>query len=439
MRATTALGRAARLCLLAASLVGANYDSRGPEVEAFYRAYRMDVDISVAEFLADPKNEGKDPNVEKPWQLGRDLTTQNEDLDWPKGNRPSTFYGLNFHAWAAGTARSGGYGRIEARTRIDDPVNPDFKAAFGDKKDADGNYVDPRRNIMRLPRDSGYPLDQIAPDNSFKNDKSVNKWSWDGFDPNGVLGGLNQAKKGTTKLGNYFEFDNILGIVGKRCSDLYQKNPTLGKAHYEAIASAFDQARLGREMESRIYQKAAAIKVLEKYELDKKLQKGTISRRAGILKMAPKTVKTTGSWYEGWKYEVLDIKKTKNEWPDNLKSHKNGIFGDKAGKTVEDKKGRFGIFSDKWAAGDFSYIDEKKGDRVTEDGMGSNHKHLQVMRAETRLSQAIKLHINDPNGSPAAVKCNWYRDPGQGGGGNGGLPDPLRKRLAITPAYNLGR
>ncbi|KAL2257801.1 hypothetical protein VTK26DRAFT_9158 [Humicola hyalothermophila] len=424
MRATTLV---ARLWLLGGSLVAANYDSRGPEVEFFYRAYRMDVDVSVAIFFDDPENANKDPNVEKPWQLGKYITKDNDDLDWPKGNRPNPFYGLNFHAWMAGVDKDGRYGRKDARTRIDDPVNPDFRAAFGDEKDENGNYIEPRKNIMRVPPDSGKALDPMKPDNTFANPNSLNKYSFTGFDPNQLLGGLNKAEKGKP-LGNYFEFDNLLGIVAKRCSDLYKEKPDIARPHYEAMATALKNAQQARKMESRKYQLEAAIKVLEKYETDNKLQKGTISKQKGILKTTTKSVSTgKDTWFPGWKSDELDIEKTRKSWPKSLEKHKAAILGEKGAKT-DDKRGVLGRFAQKWATGDLSFLN-KDGVRVTDPGMGSNHIHLQVMRAQKRLMDAINLQIGDPKGNPGAGGCNWYqlRDPG-----DGSVPDPLRRRMAIA-------
>ncbi|KAL1838071.1 hypothetical protein VTJ49DRAFT_3091 [Mycothermus thermophilus] len=413
MRATRLL---APLWLLSGSLVSAGYDARGPEVEFFYRAYRMDVDISVAEFLADPKNKDKDPNVEKPWHLARHLSqTLNDDADWPKGGKPDKFYGLNFHAWMAGVSQSGKYGRNAARQRIDDPVNPDFKAAFADTKDADGNYLEPRRNIMRLPPDGGWALDPINPDNSFKNDKSEKKWSWTGFDPNGLLGGLNKSKKGN-KLGSYFEFDNILGIIANHCSELYKKNPDVGKPHFEAMAEALKHAQLARKMESSKYQTEAARRVLQQYDSDIK-RPGTVSGNKNALKTTGKKIVSSNAWFPGWKYDMLDIEKTRKNWPSNLESHKNAIFTE--GKYLHK-------FSQQWAKGDLSYLNDK-GKRVLDPGTGDNHNHLQVTKAERRLEMAIREQIKDPNLTPGAPGCDWFktREPGDGPG------DPLKRRMAL--------
>lgn len=424
----------ARLWVLGSSFVAANYDSRGPEVEFFYRAYRMDVDISVAEFLANPENEGKDPNVEKPWQLGRNLKTQNDDLDWPKGGRPHPFYGLNFHAWMAGVDAQGKYGRAAARSRIDDPVDPDFKAAFGDEKDANGNYVEPRKNIMRLPPNDGRALDPIRPDNSFAKPRSLNKFSFTAFNPNEIFGGLNKATKGMNP-GNYFEFDNMLGIVAKRCSDLYEKNPAVGKAHYQAMTDALRNAEEGRRMESRKFQVEGAYKVLEKYETSKHLKEGTISRQKNILKTKTKVEPTTksGSWYPGWKSEKLDLSATKKSWPKSLAQHKEAIFG----KPKSISKGVMVEFVEKWTKGDLSFVETvqdrdsggQKDVRVTDPGMGSSHSHLQVMNAEKALNEKILAQIDEPTLSARALGCDWFttRDPNEGG-----LPDPHTKRMVLT-------
>ncbi|KAK5652625.1 hypothetical protein OQA88_10218 [Cercophora sp. LCS_1] len=445
--------RAARLLaplwVLNGSLVAANYDSRGPEVEFFYRAYRMDVDVSVAEFLADPKNAGKDPNVEKPWKLGRNIAGINYPEDWPGTNTvPRGVYGLNFHSWAAGVDKGGYYGRTAARTRIADPMDPDFKAAFADVKTDGKTYDEPRRNIMRLQPES-FNLDPYNSDGEFDDPDSLRKYSWTGMNPNFLLGDLNKAKRGA-KLGDYFEFDNLLGLTAKRCSELYEKNPTVAGPHYAKMAHALEQAHLGRQMESRAYKITGAEKTLAKYETDtKSVGEGTLSGwrakdkdgniikpEQGIIRTMPaSTPNDPNSWYPGWEHKDLDVEETRKKWPKDLSNHKVGFVGDPKKKTT----GALGDFAGKWAKGDLSYlamqpVKGKKGvkeeKRRAMDGFASDHTHLQVMRAEHRLSVSIRAQIADPNASAGAPGCMWYatRDPG---GGKGGLPDPLRKRLAM--------
>lgn len=461
MRVTALL---APLWLLGSSLVAANYDSRGPEVEYFYRAYRMDVDLSVAEFLADPANKDKTPeevNAAKPWQLGRNIKAQNEDADWPKGDRGKyePIYGLNFHAWLRGAQKSDShYGITEARKRpgMENPLNPDFKAAFADVKELDGDgnlvYKEPRNNIARLPREDGRALEPMDPkDNSFKTKKSDYKYSYTGLNPQEIFGGLNEYRGG--KPGNYWEFSNMLGVVAKRCSDLYERHHAseVAQNHYKAMARALKQGQEARRIESRKFQVLATYTKLEQYEKKKNLQVGTISKFPDILKTTP-VVSPSGpdDWYPGWKSEEVDIKGTKKKWPKSLATHKDEICGNSKGKTKI--KGVLREFADEWAKGDFSKIkdenpkDPKYGDRTSETAMGENHKHLQVIRAQERLVKGIENQLEDHTKSftnVGANKCDWYKliGPGEGGPGNGGIPDPLRRRMvlgmlreAMTPA-----
>lgn len=433
MRAITLLSP---LWLLTGSLVVANYDSRGPEVEYYFRAYRMDVDISVAEFLKDPANAGKDPNVEKPWALGKHLTTANEDADWPNGGRPKQEYGLNFHAWMKGVDSEGRYGRNAARARpgMSDPFDPDFKAAFADikkmEKDHNGNDVavtETRNNIMRLPLDSAMTLDTMDKYGKFVNDNSQNKYSFSKFDAVQLFGTLNKWEKGKP-LGKYFTFDNMFAIVAKRCADLYERNPEIGKPHYTKMTKALKQAQHARRMDSRAYQLEVTQKVLKDYEISQKLNSGTVNQ-PGILKTRGKltSADSEGSWFPGdpWKTQELDIEKTKKDWPKSLAKHKEALFGNNEKDPAKKTVGKIGEFAERWAKGDLTFID-KKGELKPEKGMASNYEHLQVIRAEERLEKSMKAQMKDPNGSKGAAKCEWFDPKGPGDGGI----DPLKRRLA---------
>lgn len=203
-----------QLWLLCGSLVAGGYDARTLEVEFFYRAYRLDVEVSVAEFLADPNNAGKDPNVEKPWKMARNIKSYNQPEDWPDRRIPSRLYGLNFIAWLYGVEADHWHGREAARQRITDPVDPDFFAAFADEKDEKGNYIEPRRSLSRLPRDDGIPLAPLKENSAELADKkqSSYKFSYNSLAMHRVLGDLDMGSglEGDNRK-YYYDMVNVMG------------------------------------------------------------------------------------------------------------------------------------------------------------------------------------------------------------------------------------
>ncbi|KAM7192237.1 hypothetical protein V8F20_008939 [Naviculisporaceae sp. PSN 640] len=418
------------------SFVSANIDTRALEIAFAYEAYRLDVEVSVAEFLADPKNEGKDPDVEKPWKLGRDIPAKNEAADGPNGMGTSPRrYGLNVHAFCAGVSKKEfEYGRIAARARIADPWAPDFRAAYMETKDANGRYVGEPRTIARLPRDNGVPLDPIKPDGSFADEDSKNKYTWGGYNPTTVLGDLNAAK-GKTQ-GNYFQVDNVLGILAKRASELYQKNPTVARPYYERMAVLADEAAKIRKIENQGNQAAAFRKYLEQYEKKNKVKNNLISGNPDLIKTRVRTMDTVaGSWCSGWKYREIDIEATRANWPTTsaLKEHGGAIVGSNGAKRkTPDAKQEYTLFSQRWAAGNFADKKPTGGGNIDwkyMPGLGDVHTHLQAQRAEWRLGNAIRAQIADPSktfDNPQPDSCTWYklRDPGEGG-----IRDPVKKRL----------
>ncbi|KAK4211738.1 hypothetical protein QBC37DRAFT_389408 [Rhypophila decipiens] len=432
------------LWVLSGSLVVANTDTRALELEYNWWAYRMDVEVSTAEFLSKPENAGKNPNDEKPWQLGRNIKASNLPEDWPRGP-PIPGFGLNVHAYTAGIAK-GDYGRVAARTLpgMDDPWNPDFRAAYVEKKDANGNYVGEPRTIMRLPRDSGPALDPINSDGTFANEKSPNKYSFQGFDPDAVLGPLNGAKG--VAAGNYFQLDNQLAIVAKRCSQLYQKNPDLARPYYEKMARALENAQRIRLLESRGFQIESAKTWLKQYEDKNKIKGAPLSGNTTPLqiKLKPEPKDQTPdskSWSYGWRWRELDIEATEKEWPKGngvIAKEKENIMGNTSpAKGKKPKKGALREFAELWGRGDFT-VDKKVGKKVERkymDGFRDAHIHLQALRAEERLSQAIREQIDDPNKVYGSPNCKWYdiRPPN-----NDGIKPPIKKRLLATLMLQRG-
>lgn len=216
---------AGSLCLLG-RLVQAGEHSRASETLHLYWAYRLDVEVSSAEF----------PDEETPWKLGSKETSPNDPADWPNGQLDTSRRGMNFHAFLRANAK--GYsGQNRARSRIADPWNPTLLEVKG---------------IASWPRDDGIPLDPNS---------SGNRFSFNGIAIPTLLGVLNDDPK--KRDNTYFQWDNILAIVAQRTSQLYEMNDEIGQEYYDKMHAAMRESRISRRLDSGPYKKQKVGQLLQ--------------------------------------------------------------------------------------------------------------------------------------------------------------------------------
>ncbi|KAK0620500.1 hypothetical protein B0T14DRAFT_497018 [Immersiella caudata] len=371
---------------LLSSTAWAGYDARSAEALYFYQAYRMDVEISSAMARA----RGDDPAVTKPWMIanggGKNFVgSYNDPKDWPNGVEDTSRLGLNFHAFIQGTQRDGSqYGRIEARSRVTDPWNPTL-ANFADVKVGDRYTV--RNNIARLNPDGG-TLDWIDPVTNEGRNKNSERFSFTGFNPGKVLGQLNLHNGDHTSAGNYFDFDNMMGTVARRCAWLYQQDPVRGAPYMAQIQRSLDEARGARSLESKRYQIEGLERAFDNYNKENNLGTGTLAK--SHIKSDTRTVNAPDSIFNGWRFREFSMRETRLYIKDKVKisqAHRTAITGlmiriGEAFQTGQTIQGA-------------NYYGSFRGEEKT---------HAEVVNREFALSQAIERQMSQ-NGNPQG--CDW--------------------------------
>lgn len=284
------LQRLALLLLWLTALAEAGRHARGLELLFFYNCYRLDVEVSVAQWLAD--NPGKTPaeaNAARPWSMAKNAEIPNfpEDADPPGGPQR---YGMNFHTFAVATeSNESRYARLEGRAQIADRWMPKPQEVVG---------------IARWPFDNKSIKMGPDPDNK----KDPNRYSYRGFDTIKMLGTLN-AKPGALKNDDYFNFDNMLKIVSQRAKDLYERNPEIGRPYFENMVKCLKEAQVARRMEAAAFRKKGVWYHLQK--LDAEENKKTRQLSASWMESSKIKIKGSESTvFKNWEYEDLDVRKT---------------------------------------------------------------------------------------------------------------------------------
>lgn len=329
------------------ALVRAGAEVRGVEILLFYNAYRLDVEVSAA--LAKDKKEDPDQS----WKIAKQAF--NLPSDFADGKVDTSKLGANFHAFTGGTA-SMGYAKATGLGKIADPWNPTWQEV---------------KDIVKwTPIPKG------------------NQYSYGGFNVQSMLGDLAGGQPNSVPTTNgkrtknsFFDFDNMLAIIGKRCSDLHALKPDIAKPYMERMAQLSDLANEGRAKESAQF-KITDIKkaLIEKYKQFEKKNPGTIS---GAVKTKKATSKNFGD------YQDLDVDRT-------LKGIQNV-----AGKNAAVIKTEFERLS-------MAYMTASTAETIQAvkdvDGLDAQTKdHLRVRVQEQVLGRAI---IKQIGGTPASA-CNF--------------------------------
>ena len=416
------------LWLLLSDVAMAGYNSKSAEVEFFYRAYRMDVDVSSAELLAEAEKEGRvaDPDVEKPWKIGRDIKGENMEDDWPDKDVKAQEdkkkrYGLNFHAFVTGAqGTTSSYGRAAARKKIKNPWEPPL-SVWADTRKGE-SYSGERNNIARLPRDDGKPLQDLDDTTNdpiqSKQNLAKKKWSYEKLDPALLFGGLNKA---TGYDADYFDFDNMLAIIAKRASELYQKNPTVAGPHYEAMIKAADEAKLGRDLDGEKFKIGDIEKLMRRYMVDQQ-KLGAASVSKDQIKTTVETAPKTSVLFKKWKYSKFSPEETlkhlasgKANFPrgDQIKGKVNGVVGGPYGyRHVNELFARFEHYTNDNMSGLFMLRDrngkimqDKDGDRA-DDLFSQTSNHRTIVKRQSVLADSMRAQVRG-GGNPNAPGCNW--------------------------------
>lgn len=330
-------------------LVRAGSEVRGIEILFFYNAYRLDVEVSAA-----LENDKEDGNPDRSWKMAKQA--YNLDSDFPGGNVDTSRLGANFHAFTGSTA-SMGYAKATGLGKIADPWNPTWQEV---------------RDIVKwapIPKGSQY--------------------SYGGFDVQAMLGDLAGGQpnsvptpdgKRTTK-NSFFDFDNMLAIIGKHCSDLAAEKPDIARPYMQQMADLADLAYEGRAKESAQF-KIEDIKkaLIAKYKQFEKKNPGTIS---GAVKTKTATSTNFGQ------YKDLDVEAT-------LKAI-DKIAGKNAGEIKKEFNRLSKAFTKAATAKTIAKVKEVEGlDAQTKD-------HIRVRVQEKALSKAINKQIG---GTPAS-ECKF--------------------------------
>jgi len=329
---------------LGPALVRAGAEVRGVEILLFYNAYRLDVEVSAA--LAKEKGE----NPENSWKLAKKVF--NMPSDFADGKVDTSKLGANFHGFTGGTA-SMGYAKETGLGKIKDPWNPTWQEV---------------KDIVKwAPITKG------------------NQYSYGGFDVQTMLGDLagGQPNSVPTEGGkrtknHFFDFDNMLAIIGKRCSDLHTLKPDIAKPYMQRMAELSDLAYEGRAKESAEFKITDIKKALtEKYSAFDKKNPKTITG-AVVTKKA-----TTANFGD---YQDLDVDKTTKGI--------EKVAGKNAGAIKEE--------FNKLAAAYTTASTAKTIEAVKAvDGLDSQTKdHLRVRVQEKALRRAIVRQIG---GTPASA------------------------------------
>ncbi len=277
-------------------VVRAGMQSRAAELLYAYWVYRLDVEVSSAQYVADelakPGRDSKapppDPNEARPWMVANPGPGGwNEPGDWRSGVVDTSKPGLNFHGFVRGTAQSGfgiQYGRLEGQRRVADPWAPRLSEI---------------QDIMRFPFDDGTPLGDI------NNVKDKFRYSYRGFKLEDLLGRLSERVR-NEPAGSYFKFDNVLTILAKRASDLYAKNPAVAGDYFERMIDNLQDGRLVRKMEQAPFKIRAAWKFCEAIDL-KENKQGPKLFESDIK---TRTVTIALGAFEGMSYQDFDVTRT---------------------------------------------------------------------------------------------------------------------------------
>ena len=357
-------------------VVRAGFKSRAAELLYAYWVYRLDVEVSSAQYIADelakpgrdPKAPPPDPNEARPWMVANKAQGGwNEPGDWSSGIIDTSKPGLNFHGFVKGTAQPGlgiQYGRLEGQRRVADPWAPKL------------NEI---QDIMRFPFDDGRPLDDI------NNDRGDYRYSYKGFDLDSLYGGLGETAKDGPP-GRYFKFDNALTILAKRASDLYAKNPALARDYFRLMREALRDGRLARRMEEGSFKIAAAWKFCHAFDLKENKQRPKLIE-ADIKTKSPKIL--VGA-FKGMSYKDFDVSSTL----DGLKKISDKTFREKLIKALE----------------------EECKDWDTKYNWNSNGEiHGRIIVREEELEKALKMQLNEKGPAPpTALGCGYPAAKGWG-------------------------
>ena len=319
-------------------LVSAGAEVRGIEILLYYTAYRLDVEVSSA--LAE--DEGKDPD--KSWKMANKAF--NTASDFPGGVIDESKHGANFHAFVSQTAKDG-YAKQAGLTKIADPWNPTWQEV---------------RDIVKwepIPKGSEY--------------------SYGGFIEREILGALAEGVPrsvtgpgGKSTKNKWFDFDNLLAVVGKHAADLYDKKPELSRPYMEQISTLAKLSAEGRKKESAEFKITAYKKALA--EKNKKFNKGNPNSITGAVQTKKRKSKHFGEYVE------ISMDDT------DTKLKKQGGKNYDAFKVVADELTKAYRAAEK--ANDMKTI-------KAVDGLDSSTKdHIRVIRQQIKLGEAIDLHLN---------------------------------------------
>ncbi len=340
------------LLLLLSSLwhtvVRAGAESRGIEILLFYTAYRLDVEVSSAV----ARDEGKDPEKEKPWSMAKDA--RNQPSDFPGGQVPNDGrLGANFHAFTDSTA-STGYSKAHGLTRIADPWNPTWQEV---------------RDLVTWP-----PIP----------DPKKSPYSYSGFKPEKMLGDLatgqdlripNDPGKKGTKKNFFFDFDNMLAVIGKHCADLHDKKPQIAGPYMTQIRDLSVLAADARWKDAQSFKIDDVKKMLETE--NKRYNKANPKSIHGAVKTTTQAKPPFGN------VEVLDVPKT----IEGIKTHLGK--GNKLGITRMTKA--LETFANAYTTAETS--DDMDKIKSLQDISASTRDHISVFRQQKVLVRAIDKHL----------------------------------------------
>lgn len=332
------LNLTALLCLsLWQTAVRAGAEVRGIEILLYYMAYRIDVEVSSQLAI----DEGKDP--ERTWKIAKSAI--NLPSDFPGGVVDTNRRGGNFHAFVSATA-SMGYAKATGVTRVADPWMPTWQEV---------------RDIVHwtpIPKGSQY--------------------SYGGFNVKSMLGDLAGGEPnavpgpdGKPTKNHFFDFDNMLAIIGKRAADLYDKNPDIARPYMQKISELSKLAAEGREKESAGYKIQNYKDALT--EKNKQFDKKNPKSITGAVKTQQRESANFGA------FQDIDLRETKKALKRQAGKNYDAFKDVATDLSKEYKKAE--------AAKDMEDIKKISGlDPQTKD-------HLRVHRQEIKLAEAIDLHL----------------------------------------------
>ncbi|KAH7363517.1 hypothetical protein B0T11DRAFT_353800 [Plectosphaerella cucumerina] len=292
---------------MALDVVHAGWEVRGVEALFMYTAYRMDVDLSSAAAIAAGTWDPTDPDAEKPWKLGRNLPDRTGTaLDRPVP-APAGKYGLNFHEFA----------RLAGRSAFTYPRD-------GPERNAINSWAPTLLSVKNMARWQ-HRAGQAMPDID-SNVDMADKFSFGGFDLDKLLG---DCCKATTHQGNsnYFQWDNILKVVGYRIHELYQLNPGGAAIYLRDLRAAAKEAVIGRGMDAEKF-KSKAIYDSVRRDVEAKLPgKGSSIGRAWVItsptvKVSVQVPNSENSIFADNEIKnAVDVKATVKKFKQSLKSN----------------------------------------------------------------------------------------------------------------------